>query len=73
LVVMMTAELEVVGAGVIVPVTCIVACPEYDDALVERVMDDAAKATVGPRTRTAASRTVASVLSVFISYHRVAR
>jgi hypothetical protein len=62
-----TADAELEGAGVTVPVTWIVACPVYVDAPVATVNVVAAKATVGPRTKTAAIRTVAMVLSVFIS------
>jgi hypothetical protein len=63
-----TAVFELAGAGVTVPVTWIVACPEYVDELVAAVtVTPAANASVGPKTSTAASRTAAMVLSVFIS------
>jgi hypothetical protein len=49
-------------------------CPEYDGALVERVIVDVApKAAKGPRTRKAARMTVAIVLIVFIFDHPVTR
>jgi len=66
-VVMMTLE-AMVGAGEMVPETVMSACPEYDAALVARVIVDVApSAATGPRTRKAASMTVAIVLIVFIS------
>jgi hypothetical protein len=63
-----TAEPALDGAGVTVPETWIVAWPVYVCALVVTVtVSPAANAANGPRTKKAASRTVAMVLSVFIS------
>jgi len=62
-----TAEDELEGAGVTVPVIWTVACPEYDVAFGVAVIVVAAKATVGPKTRTKATTTAAIVLSVFMS------
>jgi hypothetical protein len=71
LVVKMTLE-GMVGAGEMVPEMVMFAIPEYDEALVPMDMVDvAALAASGPRTRKAARRTVAIVLIVFIFNHRV--
>jgi hypothetical protein len=55
------------GAGVSVPVMVIIWPLVYEDAPVWTVIVLAAKAAIGPRTRKAASSTVAMVLIVFIS------
>jgi hypothetical protein len=66
-VVMMTLE-ATVGAGEMVPEMVMLAIPEYDAELVDRVIVDVApKAATGPKTRKAARMTVAIVLIVFIS------
>ena len=61
-----TAELVDVGAGVTVPEMDMLAFPEYDEPVWTVRVAPAAEAATGPRTRKAARRTVASVLSVFI-------
>jgi hypothetical protein len=67
--VMTTAE-EVVGVGVTVPDSVITDDPEKVDALGETVRVVAAKAAVGPRTTSNASRPVARIGSGFKFAHR---
>jgi len=69
----MTTDEATVGAGVMVPEMVIGDCPEYDGALAEIVIVVAPKAAKGPRTKKAASMTVAIVLIVFIFDHPVTR
>jgi len=69
--VVMTTFEATVGAGVMDPEIVIGDVPVYDAAFVVMVMVEvAAEAARGPRTNTAASRTVAIVLSVFNSITR---
>jgi hypothetical protein len=65
-----TTDEGTVGIGVTVPDSVIVADPEYVPWLGATVRVVAAKAAVGPRTTSSASRLVARIGSVFMFAHR---